>query len=196
MTAARLKASPSDGHGLTSALCDRLFAARQRGESVGDIVTVTVWRPVGTGEHDTAKGTHRHVQFEAIRLEPLNDDVDRLRMVAEDAYQARTGSGGRVLPLNFGDRPDEERRLELIEAIEAWAATQNLTGRQLEETWREHFGIGQGAEGGPGDYHKAALVHVLDFAHSVGAVADEIEGDDDFDDSDVEHVEDDEAVEP
>lgn len=86
MTAARLKAAPSDGHGLTSALCDRLFAARQRGESVGDIVTVTVWRPVGTGEHDTAKGTHRHVQFEAIRLEPLDGDSDRLRMVVEDSY--------------------------------------------------------------------------------------------------------------
>lgn len=189
MTSARIKSAPADGHGLTSSVCDDIWLARQRGENTDDIVAVVVLRPVGTAERDTAQGTHRSVQFEAIRLEPLNGDADRLRMVAEDAYQARTGNRARTLPLNFGDRPDEEQRLQLIEAIDAWSEQTGTSGADIDERWRSHFGVGQGAsEGVAGTYEKGSPVQLLEFATAIGAVA----GDEPDVDSEPADIEDDE----
>src|SRR2546423_798655 len=138
MTSARLKSAPSDGHGLTGPLHQSVHKQRQRGEPTGDIVAIAVLRPVGTFERDTARGRHSGVSYEAIRLEPIRDNGGpltsaELRKVAEEAYQNRTSHGIRTLPLDFENLPDEERRLELVEAIEDWGGAEGLTGKELED---------------------------------------------------------------
>lgn len=177
MTAARLKAAPADGHGLTSSLCDSIYSKRQRGEPTGDVVVIAVLRPVGTFERDTARGSHKGVHFEAIRCEPIRAagglvSPDQLRAIAEEAFQARTSHGVRTLPLDFEDLSVEERRKELIEAIEAWAATEGLTGKEVDERWRDLLGSGDNAAG---SYEKGSLQHLLQFATTVDAIGEAVE---------------------
>lgn len=177
MTAARLKAAPADGHGLTSSINDGIYKMRQRGEPTGDIVAIVILRPVGTFERDTAKGRHSGVNYEAIRVEPVRDSglsgftADELRKAAEEAYQNRTSHGIRTLPMDFDNLPDEERRLELIEAIDDWAGAEGLTGKEVEDKWVDYHGIGHGGTAAK-DYHKASTTQLLEFAHAVDAVTD------------------------
>jgi hypothetical protein len=182
MTAAKLKTAPSEGHGLTDKITDVHWAAASKGEKPEDVVCVVVLRRSGIGQQETAQGMHRTVQYEAVRLEPVTDvdQIGELRYLAQALYEARTSNGQqRHLPLGIPGQGHEERRVALIERIEAWADDNDITGAELEAKWRAEFGIGDGQEysygdrGVPADYRKSEVAWLLQFALSVGAMADQ-----------------------
>lgn len=179
MTSARLLSSPSEGHGLTDKITDPTYSALVKGEPAGTIVAIAVLKPVGAGQRETAQGLHRHVAYEAIKLEPVGDSnqESELRYLVQALYEQRTSTGEqRSLPLGIPGQADEERRKALLERIDDHADDQGWTGAQLEEKWREHFGFTEGSEfsygdrGVLGDYHKAAWAHLLEFAGAIGAM--------------------------
>lgn len=198
MTTAKLVVSPAEGHGLTDRITDPTYHALVTGQKTETIVAVVVLEAVGTGQRKTKQGTHRHVQYEAVRLEPVGDanQANELRYLVQALYEQRTSTGEqKTLPLALGG--DREKQLALIERIEDWSASEGLTGGELDARWREEFGIGPdqdwslGDHGIPGDYRKAGYPFLLEFAGKVGAVstgdkaaADDADLDDEDDDED------------
>lgn len=206
MTKAKLVTNPAEGHGLTQRITDPHFSALTKGEPIGLIPALVLLKPHGYGGNVTANGEHRHVSYEVAKLEPILEPGDRTDAMwkVQALYEARTSTGSqRPLPIGLAG---EERRLFLIERIEDWAARNEITGGELEQQWREHYGIGTGDElyGIPGDYGKAAVNHLLQFALEVGAeklAADDDDeeprllGDDELDTPDDEPAASDEAEE-
>jgi hypothetical protein len=175
MTSARLQSAPADGHGLTDKITDPLYHALATDQPTRPLVAVVVLDPVEHGGRKTAKGKHRLVKFEVTHLEPVHDvnQANELRYFIQSLYEART-STGQQRPL-FALGRDDENRLGVMEKLEDWAADEGHTGADLEQMWREHFGIGSDAdwnEGSvPGDYRKASLAHLLSFGYESGALS-------------------------
>lgn len=171
MTTARLLTAPGEGHGLTDKQTNELYKALVDGKPTAPIVAVVLLEPVGTSQRKTAQGLHRSVTFEATRLEPVHDanQSGELRYLIQALYEQRTSTGQqRSLPLGLG--ADEEKRHALLERIEDWSNEEGMTGVELEKAWRAHFGIdpdkdfSYGDHGVPGDYHKAGVQQLLEFA--------------------------------
>lgn len=182
MTQAKLAPSPSDGHGLTDRITGPHYSAYSKGESIEYIPALVLLKVAGHGGHDTANGRVNTVKYEAVRLEPILEpsDHDDMLWKIQALYEARTSTGSqRPLPIGLAG---EERRLALIERIEEWATHEDLSGGELEQMWRDHFGIGEDPEanlyGIPGQYEKASVAHLLQFAIETGAE----KGDQDVDD--------------
>lgn len=177
MTTAKLLTAPAEGHGLTQDLTDPIWHAKATGKPTDTIVALVVLKPTTIGQSDTKQGTHRHVAFEVQRLEPVLDknQASELRWLLQALYEQRTSTGEqRMLPISLGS--DEERRKAVMERLEDWASEVGKTGAELEQTWREHFGIGPDSEwsfgdaGVPGDYRNASLAHLLSFGYEIGAL--------------------------
>lgn len=180
MTVARLLGAPSEGHGLVSKHTDKHYRQLTEGQEPQKIVAVVVFEAVGTSQRKTARGLHRTVVYEAVRLEPVTDahQATELQYLAQNLYEQRTSNAEpRYLPLGFSDMSTEEKRRRTIETIEDWAEEAGHTGGELEAMWRDHFGIAEGSEysygdqGVPGDYRKSSLNYLLEFGYAVEALS-------------------------
>lgn len=200
MTTAKLLTAIGEGHGLTQKITDPIWNAKAAGKPAGDIVVIAILKPTTIGQSDTKNGLHRSVSFEAQRLEPVGDtnQANELRWLLQALYEDRTSTGEqRTLPISLGS--DEERRKAVMERIEDWADEQGKTGGELEQAWREQFGIGPdqdwsyGDSGVPGDYRKASLAHLLSFGYESGALKTEALLPSDEREDDESDVDDDEA---
>jgi len=176
-TAAKLLREPGDGHGLVDSVTNPIYNALVNGKPTGDIVAIVILKPSGWGGSQTAKARHQHVNFEVSRLEPVYDSnqANELRWLLQGLYEQRTSTGEqRTLPLGLGS--DAEKCAAVMERLEDWAEETGKTGADLEQMWRENFGIGPdkdwsyGDSGVPGDYRKASLAHLLSFGYEVGAI--------------------------
>lgn len=175
-TAAKLLTAIAEGHGL-SQITDSIWSAKVAGKPAGDVLALVILKPTTIGQSDTKQGTHRSVSFEAARLEPVLDSnqSSELRWLLQKLYEQRTSTGEQQT-LHLGIGTEEERRAEVMERLEDWAETEGRTGAELEQLWREHFGIGPDSEwsfgdsGVPGDYRKASFAHLLSFGYEVGAM--------------------------
>lgn len=191
MTSARLVPSPADGHGLTETITSKHFAAYTRGERTDLLPALVLLKVHGQTSRDTANGRHSSVQYEVVKLEPVTDPDDRddAMWTIQSLYEARTSTGEqRPLPLGLAN---EERRQALMERIEKWSADTGLTGVELEQRWRESFGIDPDDPDGniagvPGDYRKASVSSLLQFAIEVGAEPKAADQDDEDDEQDID----------
>lgn len=175
MTSAKLVPSPAEGHGLIDAITAKHFSAYTRGERTDLVPALVLLKVHGQQSRDTANGRHQSVQYEVVKCEPVTDPMDRDDVVwkIQSLYEARTSTGDqRPLPLGLAT---EERRQFLMERIEDWSKSQELTGAQLDAKWREVFGIDPtnpdsgNIAGVPGDYHKGSVAALLQFSIEVGA---------------------------
>lgn len=172
MTAARLLAAPSEGHGLTDKQTDELYHLLVDGKPTRPVLALVLLDPVATAQRKTAKGLHRSVTFEAARVEPILDSnqAGELMWLLQKLYEQRTSTGDqRMLPLGGLGGDVEEKRQAAMERMEDWADEQGLLAGGLESQWRQHFGIdpdkdfSYGDHGVPGDYRKAGLQQLLEF---------------------------------
>lgn len=173
MTTAKIVPAPAEGHGLIDGIASKHFAAYSKGEPIGLIPAMVLLKVHGQTARDTAHGRHRSVQYELVKLEPIIEPGDREDAMwkIQSLYENRTSTGEqRALPIGLAT---EERRQLLMERIEEWSKQQDpeLTGGQLERKWRDHFGVGNGDQlyEIPGDYRKAGVQHLLQFAIEIGA---------------------------
>lgn len=194
MTQAKLAVSPAEGHGLIDAITQAHYAAYSKGEPIEYIPALVLLKVAGHGGHDTANGRVNTVKYEAVRLEPITEPGDRddVMWKIQSLYESRTSTGEqRPLPLGL---KTEERRQSLMERLEDWADTHDVSGADLEQRFRDHFGVGTDPEanlyGIPGDYRKASVAHLLQFAIEIGA-----EPQPDEDESDGENGDDDGTTE-
>lgn len=159
-TAAKLTALQK-GHGLTGRLVNDAYTELAAGGKPEPIVVLAVLQPF---KHSADIDGERDVTFKPTHVEPVPaDEVARYRELLEELQADRNG----YLPLDFGTRPEDEQRKALIERIEAWADEHGLTGKDVDEKWRDLLGSGDNAAG---TYEKGSAQHLLQFAHSVGAV--------------------------
>lgn len=183
MTAAKLRPL-GDTSGLVHSLNDRVFADLIAGRPAGTIAVVGLMVPAGAGMDKTAKGTKQYVKYEFLRLEPIRDagEADTVAWQVTRAYEYRTGTGEQgELPLGHGS-PDEERQ-SLLAAIAEWASETGLSEAQVADRWLDVFGGFEHASSPSPD--KGTLLHLLEFAYTVGAVEDTpVGGVDDDDDDD------------
>lgn len=175
MTDAKFVTSPAQGHGLTDRITDPHYTAYSKDEPVQMIPALVLLKVHGNGGNDTAQGKHRFVKYEVVKLEPFLDSNERTDAMwrIQALYEARTSTGSqRPLPLGL---EGEERRVALMERIEDWAKDREIAGADLEGKWREYWAIGPdkdwsfGDAGVPGDYRRASVQHLLEFALELGA---------------------------
>lgn len=184
MTSAKILGKLAEGHGMTDAIVDGHYAARQKGEPPGEIVAIVVLKPVGSTEGDTAKGRHHSVTYEISRCEPVTDPnhATDLRFSMHSYYESRHAPGGRQRPLPLGmpGMAREEQRKALEERIKDWADDHDppLTDGDIQARWCDYWVIGPnddaswGDRGVPKNWHEAAILHLMEFGSEVGAIAD------------------------
>lgn len=169
-TRAKLSTSLPQGHGIPDT--DAMYQALVDGKPVRPVLALVLLEPVATAQRKTAKGLHREVTCEAIRVESVLDSnqAGELMWLLQKLYEQRTSTGAQgTLPLGGIGGDIDERRHEQMERMEAWAAQEQLTGGELETRWRAHFGIdpdkdfSYGDHGVPGDYRKAGLQQLMEF---------------------------------
>lgn len=182
MTSTKITANPSQGHGLTQKITDQHFDMAVRGEPVPLLPAVVMLKQVGFGEKETAQGRHRFVQYELVKLEPIveRNDAAELQFMIEALKKKRTTPDGQsALPISFPGQETEEKRKALMEAIESRWDVLGKSGAEGEQHWRDDFGVGTDPEanlyGIPGDYRKASLAHLSQYAFSIGAIGSEDE---------------------
>lgn len=193
MTLAKFVPNPAESHGLTDRILDPHFDALAKGQPVGLVPALVLLKPHAYGGNITTRGTQRHVKYEIARCEPITDPGDRENAMwqVQALYEARTSTGSqRPLPLGM---PTEERRQALMERIEDRSKELGLTGGELEQRWRTHFGFPADGEKTdhmfeiPGDYRKAGVTQLLEFAITIdaekGGSSDVDEDDDEGDDA-------------
>lgn len=194
MTDAKLRPSPSAGHGLTPRILDRVYADRIAGRDPGTIVALVEFKAVEHGEKDTAEGTKRFVKWEAAKVEPFTDphDAEQARWQLKTAWDKR--HGGEQLAADFDQLDTDEQRRKLLALVDEWAAEEGLTPADVQERWRTQWGIAGDEPSSDGafphpDINKADPRHIREFGYMVGVLADAPEvvtsdEDDDEDDED------------
>jgi hypothetical protein len=137
-TRAKLSTNLPQGHGIQDT--DAMYQALVDGKPVRPFLALVLLEPVATAQRKTAKGLHREVTCEGIRVEPVTDSnqAGELMWLLQKLYEQRTSTGAqRTLPLGGIGGDVEERRQEQMERMEAWAASEQLTGGELETRWRD-----------------------------------------------------------
>lgn len=165
-TTAKLLTALPKNHGLDPRLVDGHYnelVNKTRPEPVVALIVLEPHKHAGDVDGDN------EVSYKVLHVEPDADMTKQHLARIEELRADRLG----FLPLDFETRPDEEQRLELIEAIDKWSERTGVTGADVDERWRSHFGIGEGAaEGLAGTYEKGSTVQLLEFARTIGAVTD------------------------
>jgi hypothetical protein len=174
MTQLRLITSPPDGHGFTSKMLDRIYADLTSGRDLGgQYLVVGIVTPATTSQRRTAKGIHRFVGAEFVRLEVIHDSelAEQCRFALAKAYENRTG--GRQLSLEYDGAPEIEKRRQLFEAFADYRREQDppLTEDELTAEWRAYIQPTEGAPV-PAMAH-APTQHLHEFALYCGALVDE-----------------------
>lgn len=183
MTTAKLVTTPAQGHGLTQKITDQHFAMAVKGEPVPLLAGIVMLKQVGFDEKETAQGKHRSIRYEVLKLEPILDRNQgaELQFMLEALFKARTKPDGEQskLPITFPGQQDDEKRAATMEAIEGYADDRDIPIADIEQQWRDHFGIGTDPEanlyGIPGDYRKAAFAHLSEFAFAIGALGNNVD---------------------
>lgn len=182
MTTAKLVGAPAQGHGLTQAITDKHFAMAVKGEPVPMLPCVVMLKQVGFDEKETAQGKHRSVRYEVSKIEPILDAnaASEVQLMALALYKQRTTPDGEqsMLPISFPGQQDEEKRRWLMEQMESWADDQGMPIADLEQAWRDKFGVGDpetNLYSVPGDYRLASVNFLSQFCFDEGVIADEDE---------------------
>jgi hypothetical protein len=198
-TNAKLKSKlPNDGHGLSFRLCDEIYAARAKGQPTDDLLIVGRISPIGHGEENGK----RFVSFEISQLEIATEHPDTTHVIDIISAASDRRHGGRQLPLGFDSQSDDQQRRDLLRLIEEdWALEEGLTvPGGVAERWRAQWAIGDGEDETSdgafvnGDYRKAAVHHIKEFAYMVGVISDAPGGDELASDDVAGTDEDDDAV--
>ena len=170
MTTPKLVPNPPQGSGLISSIVDKHWQHLTQQGVAGDLIAAAVLlQPVGTSQRRTKDGVHRTVTYEVVRLEPILDagDADTLTWQITRAYEARTGRGEQTeLPLDGID----ERRAELLEALQDWAKENEVDAEGLSEKWTSHFGGPEHTN--TTDPAKGSYLQLLQFTRAMGVVKD------------------------
>lgn len=162
MTAAKLQTNPPEGSGLNHSLLDRIYTDLVMGKRIDAIPVVGLLVPVGHGERKTAKGTHRRVEFDFLRLEPVKDqsDAEQVAWQITRAYDLRHGPSSGQTELPLANSP-EEKRSALREQLAEWASDNNVTEDELDQRFVEMLG---GQEYAAAErVADASLVHLVEF---------------------------------
>lgn len=170
MTEAKFTRNAPQDSGLISNITDIDFRAVTTGRPAELRAARVLLQAVGHGGGKTKDGARHHVVYEIVRLEPASDqhDADNITWEISHAYETRTSRGTQqTLPML--NSPAEQRE-SLLDAIKEWASEQDVPTKDLDVRWLDLFG---GREHSASETVQAgSLLHLMEFARTIGAVED------------------------